>query len=362
MLVSVLMPTFNVAPYVRTAVDSILRQTHRELELLIQDDGSTDGTLAIVQDAANSDNRVRMLPAFSSNRGVVAARNALVQSATGDFIAWMDSDDVSLPERLKTQIEFLERQPQFGAVGTAIQYTDANGTPREVEKFPPEPEKQATRPDICCASVMARRAASDDAGLFREVFSPGGEDQDWLLKMADKHKITNVDRVLYLYRRHGGLFARNRPAIDRLGVLARYAARVRRRGEPDPIDSLVPDKNFHDVRDELFLNNSELDQMEKLEALGRPLPDSTPLLSVLIPYHDDDLYFFEKYLVELSRQTFRNFEVVIHDDGSKRPVDENWVRGLLPGIPLKVIRSPVPQGQAQARDLLLKSARGAMVS
>src|SRR5262245_18247629 len=193
MLVSVLMPTFNVAPYVRTAVDSILGQTHRELELLIQDDGSTDGTRAIVQDATKSDNRVRILPAFSSNQGVIAARNSLIQGAKGDFIAWMDSDDVSLPSRLQTELDILDRNAGFGAVGTAIQYTDANGTPREVQKFPPEPEKQATRPDICCASVMARRAASQDAGLFRQAFFPGGEDQDWLLKMADRHKITNID-------------------------------------------------------------------------------------------------------------------------------------------------------------------------
>jgi len=87
MKVSVLMPTFNVAPYVGTAVNSILEQTYRNHELLIQDDGSRDGTLDVVQTLAQSDNRVRVLAPFPANRGVVAARNALLEAAQGDFVA-----------------------------------------------------------------------------------------------------------------------------------------------------------------------------------------------------------------------------------------------------------------------------------
>lgn len=361
MLVSVLMPTFNVATYIGIAVNSILEQTYRSHELLIQDDGSTDGTLDVVQNLAQSDSRVRVLAPFQTNRGVIAARNALLEAARGDFIAWMDSDDVSMPQRLQSQVEFLDRNCEFGAVGTAIQWIDANATPLSVQKFSPDPARQAIDPDICCASVMARRTAVEDSGPFRDAFFPGSEDQDWLLRMADRHKITNIDQVLYAYRRHSGLMARNRAAVDRLTVLARHAARVRRRGEPDPIDALIPDKSFHYLRDEVFLTNSELDRMDRVQALALPLPESSPLVSVLIPYYDEDVYFFEKYLQHLSRQMFRNFEIVIHDDASKSPVDENRVRTLVPGIAVRVMRSAKHEGKTHARNALLERARGSIV-
>jgi glycosyltransferase involved in cell wall biosynthesis len=361
MKVSVLMPTFNVAPYVGTALNSILEQTYRNHELLIQDDGSTDGTLDVVRTLAQSDNRVRVLAPFPANRGVIAARNALLEAAQGDFIAWMDSDDVSMPQRLQSQVEFLDRNPEFAAVGTAIQWIDANATPLGVQKFSQDPARQASNPDICCASVMARRAAVEDSGLFRDAFFPGGEDQDWLLRMADRHKITNIDDVHYAYRRHSGLMERNRVAVDRLIVLARHAAQVRRRGEPDPIDALLPDKGFHYLRDEVFLTHPGLDRMDKVQALARPLPHGTPLASVLIPYCDDDIYFFEKYLQHLARQTFRNFEIVIHDDASKNPVDENRIRTLVPEIAVTVIRSPAHEGATRAKTALLDRARGSIV-
>jgi glycosyltransferase involved in cell wall biosynthesis len=361
MKVSVLMPTFNVAAYVGTAVNSILEQTYRNHELLIQNDGSTDGTIDIVQALARSDSRVRVLGPFPTNRGVVAARNALLEAAQGDFVAWMDSDDLSMPQRLQSQIEFLDRNPEFGAVGTAIQWINAKAAPQSIQKFSQDPARQASNPDICCASVMARRTAVADAGPFRDAFFPGGEDQDWLLRMADRHKVTNIDDVLYAYRRHPGLMERNRVAVDRLIVLARHAARVRRCGEPDPIDALVPDKRFYYLRDEVFLTHLGLDPMDKVQALAQPLPESTPLVSILIPYYDDDIYFFEKSLQHLSRQMFRNFEIVIHDDASKRPVDEVRVRTLVPGIAVTVIRSPAHEGATRAKTTLLDRARGSIV-
>ena len=361
MLVSVLMPTFNVANYVGAAITSILEQSWRDLELLIQDDGSTDRTAAVAQELAQSDARVRVLAPFTVNRGIVAARNALLQSAKGEFIAWMDSDDISKPDRILRQVGFLSANSSFGALGTAIQRVDGKGTLLGVKKFSPDPEKQSVDPDLCCPSVVAWRAAVQDAGPFRDAFFPGSEDRDWLLKMADRHKITNTDEVLYVYREHMGLFARNRAAIDRLGVLSRFATRARRRGEPDPIDTLAPDKEFHYLRDEIFVKHPVLTREEKLEALGRTLPGHPPLVSVLIPFYDDDVYFFEKYLTQLSRQTFRNFEVVIHDDGSRNPVSEARVRQLLPRIAVTLTRSPVHQGASLARSELIKQARGSFL-
>jgi hypothetical protein len=157
------------------------------------------------------------------------------------------------------------------------------------------------------------------------------------------------------------LFARNRSAIARLGVLSRHSARVRRRGEPDPIDALVPDKELNYLRDEIFVKHPDLSKADKLEAMSQTLPGYPPLLSVLIPYFDEDIYFFEKYLAHLSRQTFRNFEVVVHDDGSRNLLSETGIRQLLPETAVRLTRSSQHQGPAHSREELLSQARGSIV-
>lgn len=103
MLVSVVIPTFNRAGMVAQAVRSVLDQTHRDLECLVVDDGSTDDTPAVL--AGFGDSRLRVLS--QPNRGVSAARNAGIAAATGDILALLDSDDLFLPEKIERQLAFL---------------------------------------------------------------------------------------------------------------------------------------------------------------------------------------------------------------------------------------------------------------
>lgn len=354
------MPTFNVESYVAAAIGSILKQTHKNLELIVQDDGSSDGTVAVLRRLAEEDSRIVVLEPFEKNRGVIAARNALLERVRGEYVAWMDSDDGCRPDRLAIQLAFLEANPEIGAVGTAIEYADESLIPYRREKYSKDPKRQAVDPEICCATVMARRDAVIKAGPFRDAFFPGGEDGDWILKLADHYDVTNIDDVLYTYRQHMSTTKRGTPAIRRLGVLARFAARERRAGRPDPIDGLKPDPRFDYLRDDVFLSWQGLTPEEKVTALSLPLPDHPRLISVLIPYYNAHDYI-EQCLQHLAAQYFRNFEVLVHDDGSSPAFDQAAARAALGDVPLKSTRTPKNRGAAFARNRLLEAAKSPLL-
>jgi len=351
------MPVFNAERTVEAAVRAILVQSLRDLELIVQDDGSTDASREVVARLAAGDTRIVVLPPFSENRGVIEARNALLAAARGRFVTWMDADDTCAPERLAVQVRFLEAHPGIGAVGCAIETTDAHLSPTGIRRFSKDPARQAEDPDICCASVMARRDAVERTGGFRAAFRAGGEDGDWLLRMADHARITNVDEVLYTYRGHDGTSRRNAAAIRRLGVLARLAARQRRRGLPDPIDAIEGAADEADLADEAFLGHPDLSAEERATGLSLPLAGQRRLVSVLVPYYDAGAYV-AACLDHLARQTFRNFEVLVHDDGSAAPFDAESARRILGDIPLSVSSSAVNQGAPAARNALVARAGG----
>src|SRR5688500_3733490 len=124
--VSVIMPVYNGERFLRDAVDSILRQTYRNFELIVVDDGSTDGTSQVLDRYQDQDRRVRV-HRHERNGGIVAARNQGCRLAQGRFIAVMDADDISIPERLARQIAFLEANPDIVAVGGWVCTISENG-------------------------------------------------------------------------------------------------------------------------------------------------------------------------------------------------------------------------------------------
>jgi glycosyltransferase involved in cell wall biosynthesis len=358
--VSVLMPTYNVEAYVEEAVRSILDQTLSDLELVIQDDGSTDGTFDVLTALSCEDRRIVLLQPFRGNRGVTAARNSLMAHARGTFIAWMDADDHSDRSRLARQMAFLRENPAIGAVGTAIRYADHNMRPFRTEVFSRDPRRQAVDPQICCATVMARREVALKA-RFREAFRPGGEDGDWLLQLADHADVTNIDDVLYTYRQHNSTSNRTAGAIRRLGVLARHSAKMRRSAQPDPADALVPDHALGYLADRVFLDDDELTADQKLTALSFPLPRHPRLISVIVHYRGGG-DFLRQCLQHLARQTFRNFEVLIADEGCEAPVQLEDFADILRDIPARVERSPEPDCVVVAASHLLQLAKGAFIA
>ena len=318
-LVSVLVPVHNSSRYLKETIDSLRAQTYKDIEIVLVDDGSKDDSLQILEWFAARDARIVVLPRFEKNLGVVEARNTLLYNARGAYIAWNDSDDVSKPDRIEKQVAFLRDNPQFGAVGTGIVYADEKLAPVSAEDYPADPERQAVDPYLCCATLMARRQAAGDAGRFRRVFSIGGEDGDWLLKMADRHKITNIPDHLYIYRRHQSSLTHNRThtaGVVRLGMFARAAARVRRQGKDDPVNLLVVPRLLEQLGSRELLRNTDFSTDEIVTALSRAMVGDAPTLSighVLLPEGD----WLRRLIGSYSEQTFQSFEVLLAVPGSK---------------------------------------------
>ena len=106
------MPVYNGEKYLAEAIESILTQTFADFEFVIVDDGSQDGSAAIIRDYAKRDERIRVIR-HERNQGVTTARNSGIAASRGEFIAAMDHDDISLPQRLEKQVDFLQSHPGY---------------------------------------------------------------------------------------------------------------------------------------------------------------------------------------------------------------------------------------------------------
>jgi glycosyltransferase involved in cell wall biosynthesis len=199
--VSVLMPVFNTAAYLGDALASISAQTFANFELIVVDDGSEDGSTEILKAFAARESRMRLV--IRENRGIIATRNELLAAANADFIAWMDSDDVSLPRRIERQLEIFRDDPSLVCVGTAVQCIDPEGNFLNVERYPSSHQGILTEQErgtgVRFATTMMRREVAVRVGGFREPFRIG-EDFDLLLRLSENGKMTNLPDILYLYR------------------------------------------------------------------------------------------------------------------------------------------------------------------
>ncbi len=205
-VVSVVMPVFNVAPFVKLAVESVLNQTLRELELVVVDDGSTDGTIDALQSVR--DHRLRIVR--QDNAGSSAARNAGVQITKAPYIAFIDGDDLWVPKKLAMHMEFLKRHPEVDLSFSHSSIIDENGG--STGRF--------SRPVRGCISfrellvenvisngsaVVMRREAFNLAGHF-DVNLPSAVDHDlWLrVALARPGNIHCIPQVLTFYRMRNG--------------------------------------------------------------------------------------------------------------------------------------------------------------
>lgn len=125
-LVSIVLPVYNTEKYITESVQSILDQTYKNLEIIIVEDGSQDNTLKILQKFKNKDNRIKLVE-HSKNYGLIKSLNDGLTFATGKYIARMDADDISKPERIQKQVEFLENNPDIYLVGTFAESIDEDG-------------------------------------------------------------------------------------------------------------------------------------------------------------------------------------------------------------------------------------------
>src|SRR5438876_6978821 len=135
-LVSVIVIFFNAEEFIQEAIQSVFAQTYASWELLLVDDGSTDGSFAIAQRCAKASGKVRYLEhAGHENRGMSVSRNLGIANATGEYIAFLDADDVWLPHKLEQQVAALESQPEVGMIyGPAQWWYSWSGNPEDLQR------------------------------------------------------------------------------------------------------------------------------------------------------------------------------------------------------------------------------------
>lgn len=199
------MPVYNAEQYVREATESILKQTFSDFEFIIIDDGSTDESREILEELARKDSRIRLVS--RPNTGYTKALNEALTLARGPYLARMDADDISMPERFEKQLAFLKANPDCVLVGSRILTIDPFGSPLY------EPRHKLSHEAIDAellagvgwaivhpVSMMVRQHVMALGG-YRVQMEPS-EDLDLFLRMAERGKIANLPDVLLHYRQH----------------------------------------------------------------------------------------------------------------------------------------------------------------
>lgn len=200
-LISVVMPVFNAQLDLREAINSILAQTFKDFELIVIDDGSIDDSVEII--LAIDDSRIRLLR-HSQNKGLVASLNLGLLEAKGQFIARMDADDISNPDRLMSQIHLMQAM-NLDICGSHWAQIDAQGRQFAILKAPSSYEEVvatlATTVPYAHGSVMMRKSFLDKHGLqYQKGY---GEDYDlWIRFFECGAKFGAVDEILYFHRQH----------------------------------------------------------------------------------------------------------------------------------------------------------------
>lgn len=199
--VSILMPVYNTAPYLREAMDSLLSQTFSDFELIVLNDCSPDNAEEIL-DTYNDPRIVRYRG--EKNVGLSNVLNVGIELARGKYIARMDSDDISLSNRLQVQVDYLEAHPEIDLVSVGMQLF---GAKEEVWIREQNPEKVKIEalfhsPVLHASSVWRKDSFEKDGLRFRQEMVPAEDYDLWTRALTKGLKLANLPEVLYKYRLH----------------------------------------------------------------------------------------------------------------------------------------------------------------
>lgn len=199
--VTVLMCVYNAEQFVKKTVESILRQSFKDYEFIIINDGSNDGTKEILGEF--DDKRIKIIE--QSNKGLTKSLNNGIRLARSKYIALIDSDDISHIDRLAVQKEFLDNNKDYILVGTQYNLIDTSDRVVIGVKFPEISTSDSLRRHlpkgnpICHSSVMFRRDAVQNEGGYDETI-PYAQDYNLWVRLLKKHKIYIIPRLLHSYR------------------------------------------------------------------------------------------------------------------------------------------------------------------
>ncbi|MBC6445489.1 MAG: glycosyltransferase family 2 protein [Alphaproteobacteria bacterium GM202ARS2] len=258
--VSVVMATYNRAHLLPHAIRSIISQTLTDWELIIVDDASSDNTQHVAQTFTQHDSRIRY-HRHKHNSGLAVARNTSTELARGRYIALHDDDDISLPQRLQTQADFLDQNPHVHLVSNRVRRFDRRGF---ISTSLPKRwvSNLANVPSIDSLAIMpiTTGCAMGHRNLFTQeptrAFFLTAEDYDFVLRCIDKTTIMSLPNILYHHRQKDknhktsiGTDPRDIITLWKYHTAAWLSAYYRRHGMTDPIDSETPiDDILHNAK------------------------------------------------------------------------------------------------------------------
>ncbi len=216
-LVSVIMPVYNAGDYLVEAIDSILKQTYRDFELIIVDDGSRDNSWEIIGNFQKK--YPKLIKSYRLDKTINYAGNGAVnygfQYASGEYIVRMDADDISLPRRLEKQVKFMQDNPEIILLGSKAYVIDKNGKITGKKNVPLTHGKiyegYGVVHPIIHPTVMIRRSLLPDEGRIYEKKYGINSDYYTFFRLLNCGKFANMDEYLIKYRVHGKNFSYKKP-------------------------------------------------------------------------------------------------------------------------------------------------------
>lgn len=265
-MISVVMPAYNASEFISQAIESILKQTFQEFELLVVDDGSQDNTVEIIQRYLDLDNRIKLIQIPHS--GVCNASNIGIRESKYQWIARMDADDISLPNRLEKQIKAISRNPKIVALGSYAYHISSQGKILSLQKqgpiTPTEFYSLLDRggiPYVIQPTVLLNKEALLKVGAYDPRF-PLAQDLELLSRMSNCGLILALPEPLLLYRVHLSSSSMQKFFLQQnlVGwIVARHSARV--------AGHLLP--TFEEFNDEKNRQNILTLLKKKLERTGQ---------------------------------------------------------------------------------------------
>ena len=229
--VSVLMPVYNCAKYLRESIESILSQSFQDFEFIIINDGSTDESPNILNDYANKDSRIKIVN--QTNRGIVVALNRGLLQAKGEWIFRMDGDDVAFPHRFAVQIETLQKKPSLVLLGGWCQQINSEGSPLKVNKYPAHHNGlvrslETHRPFFPHPTACYRRNVVLQLGGYQERLRHA-EDMDLWLRLAVVGEFACCKDVVLQLRKHENTVSSLHSHLQQLRSMAARICYFRRK-------------------------------------------------------------------------------------------------------------------------------------
>src|SRR3989338_382648 len=237
--ISVIIPTFNRPVLLRRAIQSVIDQTYKDWELIVIDNGKNPQTRAVVEEMGSGSFLIR----YESERkiGVSATRNKGIRMTQGEYVAFLDDDDVWFPEKLEDQIRVMKQRPELAFVSSAMKVIDEAGVvgARKPVLIPSVTDFRSLLENnyLVVSNVLVKRAILDEIGFFDEELLVGCEDYDLWLRIAECYSFAMLENVGGLYQVHANQMSQNIENIYR-NKIAVYSKVLARTKSPDVIKEI----------------------------------------------------------------------------------------------------------------------------